>query len=110
MGGGLPFWGAGWASSLQVSTSWYQGNDSATQQVLGPREMPSTWSGEWTRTILSRTPCKVREDGVESDVVSAMVLREAVETIHRSGRRIRATWAVTGSTRDQSGKIVREGR
>ena len=38
---GMPKQGAAWSSLLKVVTTWYTGNDQATQQVLGPRDPPS---------------------------------------------------------------------
>ena len=55
VGSGMPKQGAAWSSLLKVVTTWYTGNDQATQQVLGPRDPPSKWEGRWARTMLSRS-------------------------------------------------------
>lgn len=97
-GPSLPHMGAEWASELNVVTTWYPGNAvEATQQVLGPRELPSTWEGSWRRTLMGKyPPLFVDESGGEHRVVDPIVLRDAVESMMRSGVRLRVTWAVNG--------------
>lgn len=98
VGPSLPFMGAEWAVANNLVTTWYPGNSAeATQQVLGPRELPSTWEGEWNRTRMGRRPAIYSdESGVERRIVSPHLLREAVEAIVRAGVRLRVTWAVSG--------------
>lgn len=99
MGPSLPFMGAEWGSELNMHTEYYPGNPEATQQVLGPRELPSSWEGEWNRTRMGRVPTiYMDEQGATNRIVSPMVLRELFEDIHRSGQRLRVTWAVQGAT------------
>lgn len=121
-GSALPFRGAEWAGENALTTTWYPGNsDEATQQNLGPRELPSAWEGEWRRTLLGRTPVRITDEtGQESLVVRPDVLRDTLEDMYRGGARLRVTWAVTGASidgpakdgtlRDVSMRIVREGR
>lgn len=114
-GPSLPFMGAGWGSKQVVITTWYQGNgDEATQQVLGPQETPTRFSGEWRRTMLGKAPAQYSDEvGHIDDVIDPQVLRDALETIMRGGMLVRVTWAVQGSDDNDptsSGKIVREGR
>lgn len=111
-GPGLPFMGAEWKFGNQLVTTWYQGNgDEATQQDLGPRELPSTWQGEWNRTRLNRLPARhVDENGVEDKISAPFILMQRFEAIARSGRRLRVTWAADGTTADKRARIVREGR
>lgn len=120
-GSGLPLMGSEWSFENQVLTTWYPGNPiEATQQNLGPRELPSVWNGDWRRTMLSRTPCRYRNDeGAESQVVDPVTLREAVELMGRSGMRLRVTWSVfanegigsvgSGFNQSKNPVIVREG-
>lgn len=111
VGGGLPLMGAEWAGENKLVTKWYPGNaDEATQQNLGPRELPSSWSGDWRRTVLSRTPCTLLDGGGATLVVDPSVLRDALEDIFRVGRRLRVTWSVDGGAPGATGKVVREGR
>lgn len=116
VGPSLPVMGAEWGGENKVITSWYNGNgDEATQSVLGPREMPSTWSGDWRRTMMGRTPAQLiggTGGSAGFDLVrSPMVLAEALEAIFRSGSRLRVTWSVTSATGnpDEEGRIVRVG-
>lgn len=116
-GGGLPLMGAAWKSSNKVTTTWYPGNTSGSQQVIGPREMPSSWDGVWKRTILPKSGCTTTdEDGGESPIIAPSQIIEALEDIFRGGYRLRVTWAVatdeSDSTQDQTanGSVVREGR
>lgn len=122
-GSALPFMGAEWAFENQVITTWYPGNPAeATQQNLGPREMPSTWQGDWRRTLLSRTPAQfIDEQGTLRQLIEPFALKDALEAIGRSGIRLRVTWSVTATTvvgrvigpggviREDQPKIVREG-
>lgn len=122
-GASLPFMGAEWAFENQIVTTWYPGNPvEATQQNLGPREMPSTWQGDWRRTMLSRTPAQfIDKHGVLHSVRDPYVLRDALEEVGRSGIRLRVTWSVSAKTAigrvlgiggvvsDDAPKIVREG-
>ena len=114
-GPSLPFMGANWGSKQIVITTWYQGNgDEATQQVLGPQETPTRFSGEWRRTMLGKAPAQYSDEvGHIDDVVDPQILRDALEAIMRGGMLCRVTWAVQGSNDNDpssSGKIVREGR
>jgi hypothetical protein len=121
-GSGLPKRGADWAVEQVVITTWYPGNgDEGTQQVLGPKETPSSWEGVWRRTMLGTTPVQFRDvTGQELQLVDPMTIREVFEDICRQGQRLRVTWTVSGVTllgtysngrkRDEEFKILREGR
>lgn len=111
-GAGLPFWGAKWTEANALVTTWYPGNgDEATQQVLGPRLMPSTWNGEWSRVLLSREPAILREGGSEILIVAPKTLRDAFSSITGSGVRLRVVFSLDGGNRpEMRDKIVREGR
>jgi nucleoid-associated protein YgaU len=122
-GPGLPHMGASWPFQNKLETTWYPGNqDEATQQVMGREELPSTWSGEWNRTRMGRTPSRILDvtsGQGGTDVVDPFALNDFLEQLYSSGRRLRVTWAceqlpggndVGGDTASFSGKIVREGR
>jgi hypothetical protein len=113
-GAGMPFRPAGWKGGNNIQTTWYPGNgEEATQQVLGPRELPSVWSGEWRYTWLSRTPAKFAEQGDISsgvDVSSPETLKQLFESLIRGGMRLRVIWEQSGSRPEMNAKIVREGR
>lgn len=123
LGPALPFQGAEWGFENQVLTTWYPGNGTeATQQMLGPRELPSTWEGKWRRTLMGKLPSiYYDETGAERKIVSPGLLRDILEDIFRAGLRLRVTWNVSGNvvignpkdTRnrvDDRYQIVREGR
>lgn len=113
---GLPAWGASWTTALQVRTTWYPGNsEEATQHVLGARELPSEWSGRWSRTGLGRSRCTYSEGGGTGDpLFSPIFLRDAFDAIIYGGQLLRVTWSsrksTNNSTTNHSQKIVREGR
>jgi hypothetical protein len=111
-GPSLPFRGAEWGFENSLVTEWYPGNgDEATQQNLGPREGPSQWQGEWTRTRMGKFPTLAVDDrGNPLTIVSPFVLYQFLEQILRAGQRLRVTWAVASDSSDSRGKIVREGR
>lgn len=113
-GPGLPFMGAEWAMKQRLVTTWYPGNgDEASQQVLGPIELPSKWSGNWSRVQLGQTPCRYNDEvGARFDLVDPKALMDAFEAIARAGMRLRVTWAQASDDENQSltGHIVREGR
>ncbi len=122
VGGALPFKGAEWGGDTRVITTWYPGNGTeATQQNLGPMELPSNWSGMWRRTHMGRLPIHYQdENGVPRRVIEPFELYEILEAIRISGARLRVTWSVTGRRllgTSVTGKdepvdrsIVREGR
>lgn len=117
-GPSLPFMGAEWAMKNLVITTWYPGNpDEATQQVLGPQELPSRWNGDWRRTMLGANPVGYTDDtGNSIQLIDPADLRDVMELIARAGQRLRVTWSQLGASLDSvvnksmSGKLVREGR
>jgi hypothetical protein len=113
IGAGLPFMGAEWGFENNLITTWYPGTGAeGSQQVLGPRELPSNWQGEWKRTMLSRSPCVYTdENGTTVNIVQPSRLRDIIESIGRAAYRLRVTWEVTETeAAGGGGKIVREGR
>lgn len=126
VGGGLPFMGqADWGGESRVVTTWYPGNGlEASQQVLGPQEMPSQWSGEWNRTRMGRAPSYyVDETGTLKGIVDPHELWSILDDFRIAGSRLRVTWSVRGrqilgtnlsaatvTDREVDFSIVREGR
>ena len=91
-GPSLPFMGAEWATEQNVKTTFYTGNREGTQQVLGPREVPSTWQGEWRRTMLGHDPAAYFDEfGANNAIVSPHILREIVDSILIGGAKLRVT-------------------
>jgi hypothetical protein len=119
VGPSLPLMETEWSAKNQLATTWYPGNSAeATQQNLGPRLLPSTWKGDWRRTMMGGTPAQYWDgNGTYQPIVDPSVLRDALEGIFTAGRRLRVTWATQqqpdGSAAGQyaiAGSIVREGR
>lgn len=113
-GASLPFRGATWGGTHLVSTQWNPGNEEATQQVLGPQELPSDWEGEWNTTRLISTPALfTNESGNANDVATAGTLHEIMESLRFDGQLLRVVW--TGSinsdgTPQREKRITRIGR
>jgi phage tail protein X len=114
-GAALPLMGAEWGVENNVTTTWYPGNgDEASQQTLGPREMPSAWGGHWSQVMLSQADSAafaVDERGTQSGIADPSALFDFIEDIVRAGQRLRVTY----SRDDPSGltpgvRKVREGR
>lgn len=123
VGPGLPLkGGAKWGGDTRLITKWYPGNGTeATQQNLGPIEMPSDFSGEWNRTRMGRAPSWYRDEtGSARYVMEPLDLFEILDAIRIAGARLRVTWAssgsrllgtsASGSVQDVDRKILREGR
>jgi phage tail protein X len=112
IGPSLPFMGANWGGRNSMKTTWYPGNgDEATQQRMGPAEIPSHWSGEWNRTRFGRQPAKaVLDDGSPLTIVDPETLCELLEDLFRAEMRLRVTWSVSGDSPSARLKKVREGQ
>lgn len=111
-GPGLPYMGAEWGFSNNLKTTWYPGNgDEASQQNLGPMELPSQWSGSWHRTLLGTAPCYAQDDtGNQVTLVDPDSIATFMEEMLRGGARLRVTWSQSSGNPSNRGKRVREGR
>jgi len=123
IGAGLPHQGAAWGAENRIPTEFYPGNfTEGTQQVIGPKESPSHWTGKWTRTLLLRSPVTLNGDSSSQSSQPSNVA-DFLEQMFLGGARLRVTWTQTkleynapsGSGRQSpSGptlyQIVREGR
>jgi nucleoid-associated protein YgaU len=95
VGAGLPKRGANWPGKQRLVTTWYPGNVAqASQQVIGPIEAQSQWSGEWNTTRLVRSPAIYEEGGSSTKLAFAHSLALVLEDIFRSGVLLEVTWAV----------------
>jgi hypothetical protein len=112
IGPSLPFMGTKWGGGNSIKTTWYPGNgDEASQQNLGPKEIPKEWKGEWNRTLMGKSPARASDDqGGSQTIVVPQILVEFLEDMLRGGQRLRVTWTVSSDDSDNRGKIVREGR
>jgi hypothetical protein len=86
-GRALPYAKVDWGVSQRVTTTFYPGNPVATQQVLGPEELPTTMEGMWKARYLENN---VLVDGVELDPDPFAVVR-----LFSDMCRIGAVWRVT---------------
>lgn len=110
-GNGLPHQGASWKGANTVPTTWYPGNPRATQQLLTTKEIPSSWEGEWKRTLLPRSGSHFTDvDGSQTSIVSPWQLRDYFEMLLREGALLRVTWRSTGPDTWDNDSVVREGR
>lgn len=111
-GATMPFVGASWTTEQTIVTDWYPGNATdATQQVLGAKELPSTWTGEWRRRLMGREPATfVDVDTSVSTIVSPHVLFETIRTFFvLSGSALRVSWITAGPTWAGNPILDREG-
>lgn len=111
-GGGLPVWGSAWEGDADIVTTWYPGNQAeATQQVLGGKEMPSTWTGQWNINVLASEPSVYTDEGgVDSNTTSPQFLMEVFDDLRMRGRRLRVSFIQQSVVSAATGRIVREGR
>ncbi len=110
VGAGLPFQGVDWPGKLSMKTTWNAGNPRATQQVFGPQELPSQWSGMWSRTLLDGSCKLIDAGGSITSVAVPFVLRDAIEDFFRSGHLLRVTWSTQGESAEENSDTTREGR
>lgn len=108
----LPFQGASWGGRQRVITTWYNGNGtSATQQVLGPTLIPSSWEGVFRRTLMGKTPSLYTdENGEQVQVTSPPFIRDVLESIANSGLLLNVTWTQIRASDERKFEIVRQGR
>jgi hypothetical protein len=107
IGPSLPSWGASWKTTQKVVTDWYPGNGTtATQQVLGPREMPSTWEGQWRRNMMLRAPSTFGSAAQTDQLVATpATLRDFLDLVFFQGARLQVTWTVTKEEIDSQGNV-----
>ena len=112
-GPALPFQGAAWAGQMRMATKWYVGNNAeATQQVLGPIELPSDWEGKWRTTQMLACPSYFTDKNRQRNAITrASTMRDAIEMIATAGQKLRVTWS-TGQTGGVNNprSLVRVGR
>lgn len=107
-GAALPFQGAEWTGEQIEDTSWNPGSSVATQQVLGPKEPPSEWEGEWNTTRLVSLPALFADGASEKSVSRADELADAADGIRVSGQLLRVTWVMRpGRRRVMYGRLTK---
>ena len=112
-GSAMPVWGAQWRTETTIVTEFYPGNAvEGDQQVLGPKEMPSTWTGDWRINQLVSDPSLFTDsDGTPTSVTSPQLLRDIFDSFRANSRRLRVSFIATNEANPAgTGSIVREGR
>ena len=110
-GSGLPHRPAEWSGKQNVKTTWYPGNTRGSQQVLGPQETASHWTGKWSLTKLLRSPCILSDNThPNAKATNPSDIKDFCEDIFRSGSLLRVSWLSEDPNNDYQSKIVREGR
>jgi hypothetical protein len=89
-GRAMPYQGVAWEGEQHSKLTWYPGNPVATQQVLGPREAPTTMSGMWKDRFIRGAVVK---NGDAAAVTTAMQAVQLFDQLWRSGKRVRVQWA-----------------
>lgn len=90
-GRSLPYRPMTFEGHQRVKTTWYAGNTSGTQQVMGPVEDPTTINGTWKDRFLG--------DG------GARLYAQMFDNIRRSGAPLRVVWG-GGQIIDDTGVMV----
>lgn len=95
----LPYQGWALEGEQRATDTWYPGNPTATIQMLGTRESPSTAQGQWkNRFIMPVTEEGTRSNNPENALFNGAQLRDiqelcnAVEQIRLGGQLIRVEW------------------
>lgn len=98
-GRALPYRPVGFSGTMRAEFTWYPGNPTATVQVFGSQEDPTTMHGMWKTKYLA----KATEDGAtvqntalatvnNVDITSALELVQEVDRIRRRGQLLRFQW------------------
>jgi hypothetical protein len=116
-GPGLPFQGASWSTQQRIASTWNPGNMiEATQQVLGPIELPSEFEGEWNTTRMITMPSYFYDGESASGfaMVRASTLRDVLDGIFYTGGLIRVVWVTSelgeGNFKAPERRVARIGR
>lgn len=89
-GRAMPYRAPSWPVEQHSKLTWYPGNPVATQQVLGPREQETTFSGKWKARFIQGS-ILINGDPSVIDTPAAAV--QLFEQLARSGKRVRVQWA-----------------
>jgi|SRR5580693_7742039 hypothetical protein len=108
-GAGLPHKGTKWASKQIIKTTWFPGNSRASQQVLGPQQPSTTFSGKWSVVQLATCPVQLTQDNTNFLVVRPDVIMEFFEEMLAGGALLQVTWAAQAIGGNDV-QIVRVGR
>ncbi len=88
-GRAMPYRGVAWEVQMRTKLRWYPGNPVATQQVLGPEEVPTTMTGTWKNRFLPKT---IVVNGDETAIVYVKDACKLFADLARSGKLVRVQW------------------
>lgn len=88
----MPRRGTAWSMEQRVVSRWPAGASEATQQLLGPKQLPTQMTGIWRRTWLGRSPVLVVEEGREIRIVYPRTVRDLFFDVLVQGALLQVTW------------------
>ncbi len=88
-GRAMPYRGVEWEGEQHTKLTWYPGNPVATQQVLGPREQPTTMQGMWKSRFIAGSMIR---NGDKQAITTAFQAVQLFEGLRRSGKQVRVQW------------------
>lgn len=88
-GRAMPYQGVGWPVEQHSKLTWYPGNPVATQQLLGPRELPCSINGMWKSRFIAGS---VVVNGDKQAVTTAFQAVQLLERVTRGGKQLRVQW------------------
>lgn len=87
----LPFRPVTWGGRHRTRLTWYQGNPVATQQVLGPEEDPTTFSGSWKNRFIKGS---ILVNGSADSITTAERAVRLFSDIRRGGAELDVAWGL----------------
>lgn len=88
-GRAMPYQGVSWEVGMRSKLTWYPGNPVATQQVLGPEEMPTTMGGKWKDRFISKA---IVVNGDETRIGKAVQAVQLFQGLARAAKAVRVQW------------------
>lgn len=85
----MPYQGVAWPVEQHSKLTWYPGNPVATQQLLGPRELSTTFSGMWKSRFIAGA---MVVNGDKQAVTTAFQAVQLLERLARAGKAVRVQW------------------
>ncbi|CAB4155004.1 LysM domain [uncultured Caudovirales phage] len=89
-GRAMPYQQVAWETEQRIKTTWYPGNPVATQQVLGPTELPTTMQGKWKTRYMTGS---ILVNGSESEIKTAEQAVKLFRGLARAGKLVRVQWS-----------------
>lgn len=89
-GRAMPYRGSAWEIEQATKLTRYPGNPVATQQLLGPAELPTSMNGMWKARFLAGSIVK---DGDPGAITSPLEAVELFGDLLREGKTVRVQWA-----------------